>query len=77
MLLQQPPSRRLLSYATANLLRDEAESMVPSIDPEQVRKLAGWGLTQNDKASFAGWCPQPSPVGPVPSSAGVSNHFYP
>ena len=22
--------------------------MVPNIDPEQVRKLAGWGLTQND-----------------------------
>ncbi len=38
-----PPTRRLLSYATANLLRDEAESMVPNIDPEQVRKLAGWG----------------------------------
>src|SRR5271166_5682465 len=31
-----------------------AESMVPSIDPEQVRKLAGWGLTQNDMASFVG-----------------------
>ena len=28
--------------------------MVPSIDPEQVRKLAGWGLTQNDIASFVG-----------------------
>ena len=24
-------------------------------DPEQVRKLAGWGLTQNDIASFVGW----------------------
>ncbi len=36
------------------LLRDEAESMVPNIDPEQVRKLAGWGLTQNDRASFVG-----------------------
>ena len=34
--------------------RDQAESMVPSIDPEQVRKLAGWGLTQNDIASFVG-----------------------
>ena len=42
-------------YATAKLLRDEAESMVPNIDPEQVRKLAGWGLTQNDRASFVGW----------------------
>ena len=41
-------------YATANLPRDQAESMVPSIDPEQVRKLAGWGLTQNDIASFVG-----------------------
>ncbi len=29
--------------ATANLLRDQAESMVPNIDPEQVRKLAGGG----------------------------------
>ena len=42
-------------FATAKLLRDEAESMVPNIDPEQVRKLAGWGLTQNDRASFVGW----------------------
>jgi len=37
-----------------------------NIDPEQVRKLAGWGLTQNDTASFVGWSPQPSAVGPVP-----------
>jgi len=44
----------VLCYATAKLLRDEAESMVPNIDPEQVRKLAGWGLTQNDIASFVG-----------------------
>ncbi len=51
----KPPSRRVLCYATAKLLRDEAESMVPNIDPEQVRKLAGWGLTQNDRASFVGW----------------------
>ena len=28
--------------------------MVPNIDPEQVRKLAGWGLTRN-RASFVGW----------------------
>ena len=48
-------TRRVLCYATAKLLRDEAESMVPNIDPEQVRKLAGWGLTQNDIASFVGW----------------------
>jgi hypothetical protein len=45
----------VLCYATAKLLRDEAESMVPNIDPEQVRKLAGWGVTQNDIASFVGW----------------------
>jgi hypothetical protein len=44
----------VLSYATAKLLRDQAESMVPNIDPEQVRKLAGWGLTQNDIANFVG-----------------------
>jgi len=25
-----------------------------NIAPEQVRKLAGWGLTQNDIASFVG-----------------------
>ena len=43
-----------IADATANLPRDQAESMVPSIDPEQVRKLAGWGLTQNDIASFVG-----------------------
>jgi len=41
MLLQEPPTRRVLCYATAKLLPDEAESMVPNIDPEQVRKLAG------------------------------------
>src|SRR5271166_5632200 len=70
MLLQQRPTRRVLCYATAELLRDEAESMVPNIDPEQVRKLAGWGLTQNDRASFVGWCPQPSAVGPVPHQPG-------
>jgi predicted transcriptional regulator len=29
--------------------------MVPNIDPEQVRKLAGWGLTQKDIASSVGW----------------------
>jgi hypothetical protein len=33
----------VLCYATDKLLRDEAESMVPNIDPEQVRKLAGGG----------------------------------
>jgi hypothetical protein len=41
-----------------------------NIDPEQVRKLAGWGLTQNDIASFVGWRPQPSAVGPVPHQPG-------
>ena len=71
MLLQQRPTRRVLSCATAKLLRDEAESMVPNIDPEQVRKLAGWGLTQNDIASFVGWSPQPSAVGPVPHQPGL------
>ena len=44
--------------------------MVPNIDPERVRKLAGWGLTQNDIASFVGWNPQPSAVGPVPHQPG-------
>ncbi len=77
MLLQQPPTRRVLSYATAELLRDEAESMVPSIDPEQVRKLAGRGLTQNDRVSFAGWSPQPSAVGPVPHQPGFFIAFTP
>src|SRR5271165_2811688 len=70
MLLQQRPTRRVLSCATAKLLRDEAESMVPNIDPEQVRKLAGWGLTRNDRASFVGWSPLPSAVGPVPHQPG-------
>src|SRR5271166_3583503 len=48
-----------------------------NIDPEQVRKLAGWGLTQNDRASFVGWSPQPSAVGPVPHQPGVFHSFYP
>ena len=77
MLLQQRPTRRVLSCATAKLLRDEAESMVPNIDPEQVRKLAGWGLTQNDRASFAGWNPQPSAVGPVPHQPGFLINLRP
>jgi len=33
----------VLCYATTKLLRDEAESKAPNIDPEQVRKLAGGG----------------------------------
>jgi hypothetical protein len=52
---------------------DEAKSMVPNIDPEQVCKLASWGLTQNDKARFVGWRPQPSAVGPVLISLGFSS----
>ncbi len=44
--------------------------MVPNIDLEQVRELAGWGVTQNDKASFVGWSPQPSAVGPSLISLG-------
>jgi hypothetical protein len=28
--------------------------MVPNVNPEQVRKLAGWGLTQNVRARFVG-----------------------
>ena len=55
MLRQQRPTRRVLSCATAKLLRDQAESMVPNIDPEQVCMLAGWGLTRNDIVSFVGW----------------------
>ena len=67
----------MLCYATAKLLRDEAESMVPNIDPEQVRRLARWGLTQNDRASFVGWNPQPSAVGPVPHEPGFRITFTP
>jgi hypothetical protein len=52
---QLRPTRRVLCYATAKLLRDEAESMVPNIDPAQVRKLACRGLTQKDIASFVSW----------------------
>ncbi len=44
--------------------------MVPNIDPQQVRKLAGWGLTDNDRASFFGSCPQPSAVGPDTHQSG-------
>ena len=46
-------------------------------DPEQVRKLAGWGLTQNDIASFVGWSPQPSAVGPVPHQPGFLINLRP
>ena len=47
------------------------------IDPEQVRKLAGWGLTQNDIASFVGWSPQPSAVGPGPQQPGILINLCP
>jgi len=77
MLLQQRPTRRVLSCATAKLLRDEADSMVPNIDPQQVRNLAGWGLTQHDRASFVGWSSQPSAVGPVPHRPGFLINFAP
>jgi hypothetical protein len=36
-------------------LGGQAGFSTENIDPEQVRKLAGWGLTQNDRASFVGW----------------------
>ena len=39
--------------------------------------LAGWGLTQNDIASFVGWSPQPSAVGPVPHQPGFLINFSP
>jgi hypothetical protein len=29
--------------------------VAPRFHPEQVRKLAGWGLTHNDIARFVGW----------------------
>ncbi len=41
-----------------------------NLDPEQVRKLACMWLTCNARASFAGWNPQPSAVGPVPHQPG-------
>src|SRR5208337_2227452 len=47
------------------------------IDLEQVCKLAGWGLTQNDIASFVGWRPQPSAVGPVPHQPGFLINLRP
>ncbi len=71
--LPRPPTRRVLCYATAKLPRDAAERMIPNIDPAQVRKLGGWGLTQQDRASFAGWSPQPSAVGPVLHQPGFLN----
>jgi len=54
-----------------------AESMVPDIDPEKVGKLAGWGLTRNDRARFVGWCPKFSAVGPVPHQPGFLIDFAP
>jgi len=35
-------------------LGGQAGFSTENIDPEQVGKLAGWGLTQNDIASFVG-----------------------
>jgi len=35
------------------------------------------GLTQNDRASFFGWSPQPSAVGPVPPQPGFRITFTP
>ena len=63
--------------ATAWLPRDEAEIMVPNMDPEQVRQLAGWGLTQNEKARSVGWNPQPSALGLSPISLGFFIDFAP
>jgi hypothetical protein len=77
MLLRQRPTRRVLSCPTAKLLRDEAESMVPNIDPAQVRKLAGWGLTENDRDSSVGWSPPSFGCWSSPASAGVLHSFYP
>ncbi len=34
------------------------------------QEARGWGLTQKDIASFVGWSPQPSAVGPVPHQPG-------
>jgi hypothetical protein len=65
--LQQRPTLRVLSYATAKLLRDEAESMVPNTDPEQVRKLAGWGWRRTTEPA--------SSAGVSPSSAWVFHRF--
>jgi len=48
-----------------------------NIDPEQVRQLAGWGLTQNEKARFVGWNPQPSAVGPAIHQPGFLIDFAP
>jgi len=53
-----------------HFLGGQAGFSTENIDPEQVRKLAGWGLTQNDRASFVGWSPQPSAEGPVPHQPG-------
>ena len=38
-------------HSTSEMIQEDRKN----IDPEQVRKLAGWGLTQNDRASFVGW----------------------
>ncbi len=48
-----------------------------NIDPEHVRKLAGWGLTQNDRARYVGWSPLPSAVGPIPPQPGFFIAFTP
>jgi len=67
----------VLSDATAKLLRDEAESMVPTSILNRFASLLAGGLTHNDRASFVGWCPQPSAVGPVPYQPGFLINLRP
>ena len=47
--LPRPQGR--LGHSTSEMIQEDRKN----IDPEQVRKLAGWGLTENDIASFVGW----------------------
>jgi hypothetical protein len=44
-----------LPFFALIFLGGQAGFSTENFDPEQVRKLAGWGLTQNDRASFVGW----------------------
>ena len=54
--LKAPPAlegsaRAAPGHSTSEMIQEDRKN----IDPEQVRKLAGWGLTENDIASFVGW----------------------
>jgi hypothetical protein len=49
-----PQAKDLVHYARSGNSNCRHQGILIVVD-QQVRKLAGWGLTQNDRASFVGW----------------------